>query len=153
MAAPPPDVAEYLAACPAQQRKALLALRSTILAATPDASERLSYRIPTVFSAGRSVVSYAAFTAHCSLFGGYLAAELARAHGGVTVKASTVHFTPDKPLPKALVVRIVKGRLAENAKAVARRTNAKAASAPARRAPAKRAAKPTARRASKTGTT
>ena len=140
MPAPPADVAAYLAACPPAHQNALLALRDTILGATPEPSERLSYRIPTVFSAGRSVVSYASFTNHCSLFGGYLAAEMARQRPGIEVVASTVRFTPEKPLPKSLVVAIVKGRLAANRAAEQRKADRKKAPAVARK-PAKKVAK------------
>jgi uncharacterized protein YdhG (YjbR/CyaY superfamily) len=123
----PPEVRAYYAAQPPANRKALLALRRAILAVVPAARERISYRIPTFSDASGDLVNIAGFRAHCSLFGGYEAADIARRHPGVTVVGSTVRFPPDRPLPAALVRRIVRARQARNAARV------KARKAPKRR--------------------
>jgi uncharacterized protein YdhG (YjbR/CyaY superfamily) len=61
-------------------------------------------------------VSFAAFKNHCSLFG--MSATLFDALGdelaGYRTSKGTIRFTPEKPLPEALVRRIVEARLAEN---------------------------------------
>jgi uncharacterized protein YdhG (YjbR/CyaY superfamily) len=111
----PTAVEEYLDALPAPMRPALEQLRGTIRAAAPEATEAISYGMPAFRYRGRSLVSYAAFRDHCSLFPMSMAAieaheaELAPFRGG----KGTLHFTGDKPLPDELVSRIVAARVAE----------------------------------------
>ncbi|HII39882.1 MAG TPA: hypothetical protein HA326_01535 [Thermoplasmata archaeon] len=111
----PGSVDEYLAKVPAEMRATLQDLRKTIRAAAPDAEEVISYRIPAFRHHG-ILVYYAAFSEHCSIFVGSVstqrkfAAELRPFAAG----KGTVHFTPQRPLPAALVTRIVKARVAEN---------------------------------------
>ena len=113
---------EYLAGVPSDMRAALQALRETIRSAAPDADEVISYRMPAFRHHG-ILVYYAAFRDHCSLFvggeaRGKFAAELKPFPGG----KGTVQFTPERPLPAALVRRIVRERVAENeARAAAKR--------------------------------
>ena len=104
-----------LAALPADQRAALQALRTAIAAAAPEAEEAISYGMPAFRYHGRSLVSYAAFTAHCSFFpmsSGLLEAHRDELAGFATAKG-TVRFTPEHPLPVDLVARIVRERLAQ----------------------------------------
>ena len=115
--AAPTSVDDYLAALPEASRAALEKLRKTIKAAAPDATETISYQMPTFTDHGRSLVSYAAFKDHCSLFPASQAVKDAlgdELKPYVTGKA-TIRFHPDKPLPDALVKRIVKARIEENA--------------------------------------
>ncbi|MEN3974004.1 DUF1801 domain-containing protein [Emcibacter sp. SYSU 3D8] len=108
------SVDDYLAAVPEPARSALQSLRTVIRAAVPDATEHISYGMPS-YKLGRPLVSFAAFTHHCSLFGmssrvfDRLAAELQ----GWRTSKGTIRFTPDRPLPQALVRRIIAERLAE----------------------------------------
>ena len=112
-------VDEYLARVPADLRAALEALRATIRDAAPEAEEVISYQIPA-FRQNGTLVYYAAFRDHCSFFVGSraiqesFAAELKPFASG----KGTLRFTPRKPLPSGLVRRIVKARVAENAKRV-----------------------------------
>jgi uncharacterized protein YdhG (YjbR/CyaY superfamily) len=109
------DVDEYLANVPAPMRAALERLRKTIQAAAPQAEEVLSYRIPT-FRQNGVLVYYAAFKDHCSFFvastavSRRFAAELKPFATG----KGTFRFTPQRPIPAALVRQIVRARVAEN---------------------------------------
>lgn len=111
----PKSVDEYLARVPAEQRAALEALRRTIREAAPRAEEVISYRMPA-FRQNGVLVYFAAFEGHCSFFPGSVvtqrkfAAELKPFAAG----KGTIHFTPERPLPKELVKRLVKARVAEN---------------------------------------
>lgn len=109
------SVDDYLASVPADVRKTLQTLRKTIRAAAPKAEEVISYNIPA-FSQHGVLVYYAAFKDHCSLFpgGGAARRKFARELKPFTGGKGTVHFTPQKPLPAALVTQIVKARVAEN---------------------------------------
>lgn len=109
------DVEEYLAALPHDYRSVLEALRATIRAVAPDATERLSYQIPTFRWGGQGLVAYAAFKNHCSLFPmskGVVAAQ-GEALAPFVAGKGTLRFTPDKPIPAELVTRIVRARMGE----------------------------------------
>src|SRR5436190_12674924 len=110
-------VAEYLAAVPAGQRAALEKLRRQIQAAAPHATETISYQMPAFRDGDRLLVAYAAFKDHCSLFP--MSLKIIDDHRdeleGHLSGRGTVQFTADRPLKAALVRRIVKARLAENA--------------------------------------
>jgi uncharacterized protein YdhG (YjbR/CyaY superfamily) len=113
----PTSVEDYLAALPEGQRVVLEKLRKTIRAAAPEAIETISYQMPTFKDHGRVLVYYAAFKDHCSLFPASnavmeaLGEELKPYFAG----KGTLRFTADKPLPAALVKKIVKARIEENA--------------------------------------
>lgn len=111
------DVDEYLAQVPEDARAALEKLRKTIRAAVPKATEALSYGIPTFKLHGRALVWYAAFKNHCSFFP--LSAAMREEHakeleGYDTTAKGTLRFSANKPLPAALVRKLVKTRIAEN---------------------------------------
>ncbi|HSQ36641.1 MAG TPA: DUF1801 domain-containing protein [Acidimicrobiia bacterium] len=118
----PAGVEEYLAALPQEARAALERLRKAIKAAAPDATEAISYRLPAFKDHGRSLVAYGGFKDHCSFFPMSTKViddhmdELRPFYAG----KGTLRFTADKPLPAALVKRLVKERLAENAAADSR---------------------------------
>lgn len=111
----PKTVDEYLAKVPTDQRAALQKLRAIIKAAAPKATEYIGYGMPMYKHEGM-LVSFAAFKNHLSFFVmslalvRRLAAELAKYDPG----KGTIHFQPDKPLPKVLVTKLVKARIAEN---------------------------------------
>ena len=113
----PANVEEYLAGVPEGPRAALETLRATIKAAAPEATEAISYQMPAFKDRGRFLVSYAAFKHHCSLFP---ASEAVIEACGAQLEPyrsgkGTIRFTVGRPLPAALVEKIVKARLAENA--------------------------------------
>jgi uncharacterized protein YdhG (YjbR/CyaY superfamily) len=108
-------VEAYLQALPQPMRLALERLRKLIREAAPDAEEVISYQMPGFRHQG-VLVTYAAFTDHCSFFPmspAVLEALTGELTGFVTSKG-TIRFTPEKPLPEALVKRIVRARVAEN---------------------------------------
>ena len=131
MSAPPKEIQEYLARQPAPQRKALRKLRKIILAALPGATERISYKIPAFERDGRVLLSMAGFKSHCSLFGGYATAQIAKDEPGegYRVKASTIQFDPAKGLPATLVRTIAKARIAEEKERAEARRNRQRAQA------------------------
>ena len=112
----PETVDAYLAAVPEEQRAALEKLRNQIKAAAPGATETISYQMPAFKLRGRLLVSFAAFKNHCSFFpmsGAVIEAHMDELKPYYTSRG-TIRFTPGKPLPAALVKKLVKARIAEN---------------------------------------
>ena len=109
------DVDDYLARLPEDSRAALEKLRQTIMSIAPEAVEVISYQIPTFKYKGRMLVSYAAFKEHCSFFPGAAPIEAHRKElGSYQISKGTIRFPIDKPLPAAIVKKLVKSRIAEN---------------------------------------
>lgn len=117
------SVEEYIAAVPDERRPALEELRRTVNAAAPEATETIAYQMPALRShGGQFLVSYAAYKAHYSLFpaSGAVIEALGEAIEPYLAGKGTIRFPADKPLPTALVTKIVKVRVAENAAAAGR---------------------------------
>jgi uncharacterized protein YdhG (YjbR/CyaY superfamily) len=115
---PPKNVDEYLAGVPEPARGVLDKLRATIRAAVPaETTEAISYGMP-VFKYKGSLVGFAAFKKHCSLFPmGSSAIEIFNDElKDFRTSKGTLQFTADKPLPAALVKKIVKARVVQNRK-------------------------------------
>jgi uncharacterized protein YdhG (YjbR/CyaY superfamily) len=111
----PKTVDEYLAIVPEPARGTLIKVRAMIRAvAPPGATESISYGMP-MFKYKGMLVGLAAFSKHCSLFpgAGPIAALKDELKGFPTSKG-TIQFPLDKPLPGALVKKLVKARIAEN---------------------------------------
>jgi len=108
----PKTVDEYLSSLPESTRRQLQQLRATIRSVVPrDATETISYHIPA-FKSHVILVWFAAFSDHCSLFPtAAVIAEFKDELKGYSTSKGTIHFPLDKPLPIALVRKIVKERV------------------------------------------
>lgn len=108
----PTNTDEYLKQIPAGQRKALQALRKQILAAAPGAEEHFGYGLPGFKHNGHPMLYLGAAKNHVALYGSVPAVFKERLKD-FTVSKGTIQFTPEKPLPAALVKDIVKAKMAE----------------------------------------
>ena len=120
----PATVDEYLATLTQPQRAGIEAMRATITAAAPGATETIAYAMPALRShGGRFLVSYQAFTRHFSLFpaSDRVVHELSPAIEPYLSGKGTIRFPADQPLPLDLIDRIVRIRWAENEAAGPRR--------------------------------
>jgi uncharacterized protein YdhG (YjbR/CyaY superfamily) len=109
-------VKSYLAKVPEPARSTLEKMRATIRSAVPaEATEGLSYGMPAFRYKG-ALVAYAAFKNHCSFFPmqASLIDEMKEELKGYRTAKGTLQFSLDKPLPGALVKKMVKARVAEN---------------------------------------
>jgi uncharacterized protein YdhG (YjbR/CyaY superfamily) len=109
-------VEEYLAAVPEPGRSTLKKVRAVIRSVVPaETTEVISYGIPT-FKYKRGLVAIAAFSNHCSFFplGASALDAFKQELEEFRVSKGTLHFPLDKPLPAALLKKIVKTRIAQN---------------------------------------
>ena len=115
------SVDAFLAKLPKDQRDALERLRKLIRAAAPEATETINYGIPMWRLDGRGLVSLTAGKKHCSFFvQSYAVLErYASEIDTYRVGKATMAFTPEKPLPIALVRKIVRARVREVEQATA----------------------------------
>ncbi len=112
-------VDDYLAKAPKEKQATLKKLRQTIKVAAPKASESLSYGIVGYKLQRKSVIFFGYWKSHYALYG--LGNRVTKAHAA-ELKAylqtkGTIQFPADKPLPYALVTKLVKARVAEIEKA------------------------------------
>jgi len=112
----PKTIDEYLAGVPEPARSTLEKIRATIRSAVPtEATETISYQIPTFRYKG-PLVAFAAFSKHCSFFpmGASVLDAFESELKSFRTSKGTLHFPLDKPLPAALVKKLVKARIAQN---------------------------------------
>ena len=111
----PKNVDEYLAGVPEPARTALNKIRAAIRSAVPpEATETISYRMPAFKHKG-VLVWFAAFSKHCSLFPTASVIEAFKDElQGFSTSKGTIHFPTDKPVPAALIKKLVKARVAQN---------------------------------------
>jgi uncharacterized protein YdhG (YjbR/CyaY superfamily) len=116
MSVKPQTIDEYLAPLSDEKRAALEKLRRAIKSAAPKAEECISYQIPAFRLGGRMLVAFGAAAKHCAFYPG---AFPVRAHKnelkGYDTSKGTIRFQTERPLPAALVRKLVKTRIAEKA--------------------------------------
>ncbi len=112
----PKSVDEYVAHIPENSRAAFGKLRTAIRSASPaEAIETISYGIPAI-KHGRVLVWFGAFAKHCSLFPTNAVIEAFEDElAEYTVSKGTIQFPFDRPLPTALIKKMVKARVAQDA--------------------------------------
>lgn len=112
----PKTVEEYLERVPEPGRSTLNKMREIIRSVVPEGTtEVISYGIPA-FRHKRMLVSLAAFKDHCSFFplGSSALVGLEDELRVFRVSKGTLHFPLDKPMPAALVRKIVRARIAQD---------------------------------------
>ena len=112
--ATPKSVDEYLARVPEPARTTLNEVRAVIRSVVPpEATEAISYGVPT-FKYNGPVIWFAAFSNHCSVFPTVSVIDKFKNElKGYRTSKGTIQFPVDKPLPAALLKKMVKARLAE----------------------------------------
>jgi len=111
------DIDDYLAAVPDEARAALENLRKAIRAAAPAGTEAINgFGSPMFSHNGLPLVTYWAAKSHCSLY--VMKPKLVEAHAedlkGYDASGATIRFPANKPLPAALVEKLIKAGIAES---------------------------------------
>jgi uncharacterized protein YdhG (YjbR/CyaY superfamily) len=116
MANRPTTIDEYLAAVSDDKRAVLEDLRQIIRAEAPEAEECISYQLAAFKLNGKPLVAFGATPNHCAFY--LMSGSTVEAHKddlkGYDTSKGTIRFHADKPLPAALVQKLVKARIAEN---------------------------------------
>lgn len=110
----PRTIDEYLALVSDEKRAALQRLRETIRSAAPKAEECISYQMPAFRHNGKVILWFGAAAKHCSFYPGAFPIEEHReALEGYETSKGTIRFSPANPLPKTLIRKLVKSRVAQ----------------------------------------
>ncbi len=119
---------KILAGVPAEQRTVLEGLRRTIHAAAPGAEEYIGYGLAGFKLDGRPLVYFDAWKDHCAFYPASPATQekFSDELKGLIASKGTIRFTPESPLPLALVKKLVLARVAENkAKSISQKSSTK----------------------------
>jgi uncharacterized protein YdhG (YjbR/CyaY superfamily) len=115
-AAKPRTPDDYLAAVSADKRAALKALRKVIKGAAPEAEECISYGLPAFRLHGKFLLAYGAAANHCAFYPGSVTQALKDELKNYDPSKGTIRFAANKPLPSALVRKLVKLRIAQSSR-------------------------------------
>ena len=109
------EIDDYLRGVEEPKRSTLQALRRTILEVIPDTEQAISYGMPAFRVHGKTVAGFAAFKDHLSYLphSGTVLGQLADNLSGYPMTKGSLHFPVDRPLPKAVVKRLIAVRLRE----------------------------------------
>ena len=112
----PDTIDEYLASVDSDKREGLERLRAVIKAAAPKAEECIGYGMP-MFRLNGMLVAFAAAKNHCAFYpcNGAAVETFKKELKNFETSKGAIRYQPEKPLPAALVRKIVKTRVAENA--------------------------------------
>lgn len=111
----PGEIDAYLAPLPDDVRSALERIRSIVRDLAPECTERVSYGIP-IFRLKKDLVGMSAQKNHGSLhsMSPPLMKTMAEELTGVEASGATIHFTPETPLSRELIEKIVRARMKES---------------------------------------
>jgi uncharacterized protein YdhG (YjbR/CyaY superfamily) len=110
------SVSEYIAAQPKGSKPLLTRVRNAIRKALPDAEEAISYQIPAYKLDGRTVIYFAGWQAHFSIYpaNARLVAAFREELAPYEVNdKGTIRFPLAEPIPVKLIARLARFRAAE----------------------------------------
>jgi uncharacterized protein YdhG (YjbR/CyaY superfamily) len=107
------EVDEYLANLDEPKRTTLKELRQTIRSIVPEAEECISYGMPAYRLRGKVIAGFAAFKNHLSYLphSGSVFAEVPDDVAGYVTSKGALQFPIERPLPRALVKKLIAIRL------------------------------------------
>lgn len=110
----PVHIDDYIAAFPPDVQAVLQQVRAIVRQSAPDASEAISYGIPTFKLRNTNLVHFAAFKRHIGFYPTPTGGEAFKAElSGYKTGKGSVQFPLDRPMPIELIARIVVFRLEE----------------------------------------
>lgn len=111
----PASTDEYLAGLTPAQRSALEGVRDAIRSVEPTLQERMSSGAPFFWHRGRRAIGFGAAKTHLSVYIMHGAVLKTHRHelAAFDTSSTVIRFTPEQPLPAALIRKLVRARLAE----------------------------------------
>ena len=112
---PKSEIDKFFATVEEPKRSTLEEMRRRILEVVPDAEQTIKYGMPACLKDGWCFVCIAPFKNHInwSPYSSKVFPVLADELAGYTVSKGSMQFAVDKPLPKTLVKKLIRVRLAE----------------------------------------
>jgi uncharacterized protein YdhG (YjbR/CyaY superfamily) len=108
----PTNVDDYIGRFPPKVQTLLRRMRATIKKAAPQASEKISYKVPAFSMDGNILVWFGAFTSHIGFYPGANAITAFKKELSSYKRAKgSVQFPFSEPVPLDLVTRIVRFRI------------------------------------------
>ncbi len=112
----PNSIDDHISLFPPDIQRLLQQVRETIKAVAPEATETISYGIPT-FQYHGNLVHFSGYAHHIGFYPGSSSIrEFASELSAYKTSKGTVQFPLDKPIPFDLIRRITEFRLMENLK-------------------------------------
>jgi len=112
----PSNIDEYISQFPGEIQEKLQKVRAAIKSVAPEASETISYQMPT-FKLNGNLVHFAAFKNHIGFFPTSSGVKAFEPELKNYVHATgSIQFPLDKPIPFLLIKKITKYRVKENSK-------------------------------------
>jgi uncharacterized protein YdhG (YjbR/CyaY superfamily) len=107
------EIDQYLAALDDQKRATLAVLRQRILDVVPEAEQGISYGLPAFKVRGKTIAGFAAFKNHLSYLphSGSVFPQLKDELKGYSTSSGALRFEVGRPLPAALVEKLIAVRL------------------------------------------
>ena len=113
---PPQTIDEYIAHFPPEVQALLQRIRAAIHETAPQATEKISYQMPTFYLNG-NLVHFAAFTHHIGFYPAPTGLEAFKEEiSQYKHSKGAVQFPLDQPIPYELICRITEYRVGENTK-------------------------------------
>jgi uncharacterized protein YdhG (YjbR/CyaY superfamily) len=110
----PKDIDEYIAGFPKDIQVILQKIRKTVQQAAPQATEKISYQMPTFYLNG-NLVHFAAFKHHIGFYPTPSGtAKFKKEISGYQAAKGSIQFPLDQPIPYDLIRQIVQFRVKEN---------------------------------------
>jgi uncharacterized protein YdhG (YjbR/CyaY superfamily) len=108
-------VDDYIASFPPHMQDILRQVRATIQKTIPEATEKISYGIPTFMLNGTYVVYFAGYAKHSSMYPIHFVDEaLLKEVEPYRSGKSTLRFDASKPIPHALIKKVARALAAAN---------------------------------------
>lgn len=110
----PKDIDDYIAGFPQDIQAILQKIRQTVKRAAPEATEKISYQMPTFYLNG-NLVHFAAFKHHIGFYPTPSGtAKFKKEISGYQAAKGSIQFPLDQPMPYDLIRQIVEFRVKEN---------------------------------------
>ena len=111
------NINEYIKDAPKERQKVLKSFRALVNELAPGSVEAIRYGMPTIQMGGKNVLHYAVMKSHFGFYptpSGVKVFERELKKGKIDYSKGCIRFHYDKPIPEALVKKIVRFRVKES---------------------------------------